>query len=149
VSQAAGLVPARGDSIQVTALPFDATAAAQDAKALPKAAASGGGMLNLLETGALLVGLILVVAAAVRGARRVERTPLLLPAERLELEAARRALASGELRQLDNASTLALPAPRTSFEDAEPAVSAELEGLVDRQPEEVAALLRGWLAEKR
>jgi flagellar M-ring protein FliF len=148
VSNAVGLQAARGDSVQVETLPFDATAAQQDAKALGSAAAAKkqGATFNLLKTGVLVLGLVLVLLASIRGARRVERTPLLLPAERLELEAARRALAAVDRRQLETS----LDGSAVIMGDtAKPAVSQELTGLVDRQPEEVAQLLRGWLVDKR
>jgi flagellar M-ring protein FliF len=68
----------------------------------------------------------------------------------LELEDARqmRALVSAQQEELAKELT---PSPRSGdrFEIGLPSIDAEIGELVERQPEEVAQLLRGWLADRR
>lgn len=150
VSNAAGLVAARGDSVAVDRMAFDTTAAKQAATELAKAdkARKTQSMMSLAKTGGLIV-LVLVVLAAVL--RRSGRRPTVeaLPAARLaELEEARRLLAMREFA-LENADRPALPAAMDEATTRRIAVHEEIGTLVENQPDEVAQLLRGWLADRR
>lgn len=153
VATAAGVQASRGDSVHVSTMPFDQTAAQAAQKQLA-AAAKTKDMSKLI--GFAKEGIIgfLVLAAVVffmRKAKKAqERSPLLSTAERLELEDARRMRALVAAQQEDIARELT-PAPRSGdkLEIGLPAIDAEIGELVERQPEEVAQLLRGWLADRR
>ncbi len=128
VSAALGLDPARGDTIEITQMPFP--------KPEPREEPSGPGLLDQLPrlVGALVV---LLVGAALflmmlrsRGRRRAELVPELGWGQPEELPAAE-----------TTAATVPRPAPR-------PATTDVME-LVQRQPEEIATLLRSWLADRR
>lgn len=129
VSAALGLDPARGDTIQVTQLPFPEPEAKGEG-------APGGGIVDLLPriVGALvllLVAVALLLMMRGRGRRGVEALRELewIPAEALP-EASVGAATAGEVEP-------AHAAPRDVMD------------LVQRQPEEIAALLRSWLADRR
>ncbi|MCW2848618.1 MAG: fliF [Marmoricola sp.] len=146
ISAAVGLDRKRGDSVRVSVLPFDRTAektAAKEVKAEALAAAKADRM-NLFRNGAIgalvLLGLL---AAWLRGRRRnkqrQEATTYVV--EQLRNDAARR----DEERTLENPATALLSLERGTEEQN---VREELIALVENQPEDVAALLRGWLVER-
>jgi flagellar M-ring protein FliF len=128
-------------------------------------------MMNLVRTGGVLLIVLVALFLAWRSARKagVTRYPVpgVLSAGPVQAEALHAALAAygagpsgggggaapgldagepGEPRGLGGAS-------RSDFERAAlpsaPAVNDELAELIDRQPDEVAAILRGWLADRR
>jgi len=142
VSAAAGINPTRGDVVTVTALPFDTTAATQATKAL-KAAASANSMTTYIDLGktVLLVGvLLLVLLVLIRASRRApQRLPLAVGPD-LSLQPG----ASG-YADIAVGAPAALAAMNNAPMLASPAVSA----LIDSQPDQVAELLRGWLADRR
>jgi flagellar M-ring protein FliF len=145
VSKAAGLDPARGDSIQISRMTFD-NSAIDDAKKELEAAGGGDesdpfGMAR--NVGAVLIVLV-VLALAYRSARQSAKlrypiaVPIDLPRAELEAESSiENALAASE--------TVQLPAPT----DGRPLVETHVGTLIDRQPDEVANLLRSWLADRR
>ncbi len=153
VETAAGVQTSRGDSVHVSTMPFDDTTTKQVQQQL--AAAEKQKDMNKLIGYAKdgVIG-VLILAAAVFFMRRAkkaqERSPLLSTAERLELEDARqlRALVSAQQEELAKELT---PSPRSGdrLELGMPSIDAEIGELVERQPEEVAQLLRGWLADRR
>lgn len=126
VSAAAGLQPARGDTISVVKAPFS-LAAAKAAAAAAKAAAKAQSSANMLST-AKTAGLLLIALAAVllmwRSSKKVSRTEVPLPAHALP-QAHIDVVPAREL-------TAATPA-------------AQVEELIDEQPDEVARLLRSWI----
>lgn len=121
VTAAAGLDTVRGDAIAVTEAAFPAPAEL----AAPAAPAAMGGMLDLLPQVAGTLALLAVVGALLAMSRRRD--------DEDEEEYAVAALAG----------TPAALGPG-GVDEPPPASVAEL---VDRQPEEIASLLRGWLAE--
>ncbi|MHB1740532.1 MAG: flagellar basal-body MS-ring/collar protein FliF [Actinomycetes bacterium] len=158
VSAAAGVVPTRGDTVQVATLPFDTTAAAQAQKALAQAASAAqrASLFSMAKTAGLVLVVLAIAAAVLLSGRRRRPessgtdpdSPVApgggpgLPSELETVEV--RALRSG-------ASVPALaPAPRPGPDLAAlGAARDDIASLVERQPEEVAALLRGWLADRR
>jgi flagellar M-ring protein FliF len=137
VSAAAGLDAERGDVVEVSRLAFDSAAEkAQQRWALGR-------------TVAVLLVVGLMVLYALRVMRRDKRTGI-NPAT-LELEAAQlSALQAEQAAMLTAADRLALEAPLVTPEEAKRlSVQAEVSDLVERQPDEVAQLLRGWLADRR
>jgi flagellar M-ring protein FliF len=128
VSAAAGLQPKRGDTISVVRLPFAAQSATT---ALPAAAASSGSLMAMIQTGLLVLGVLIAIFLIVRSSKKEIREDLFIGDYEppLALEPA-----SVEL----SAPTLALPT-------LTPVVSEEVLDFIDRQPEDVAKLLRIWM----
>jgi flagellar M-ring protein FliF len=153
VSSAVGLDAKRGDTMAVTALPFDQTAAAEAKKALGDAnkAEQRNAMLAMGKTiGAALAVLVLLLGAWRSSKRR--RRAALTDEEREQLEEMQAALDGARLRALDrggDAPALESASPRDPSDDDRELRHNELTALVERQPEEVAQLLRGWLADKK
>jgi flagellar M-ring protein FliF len=129
VSTAVGLVPERGDAIAVTTLAFPARVEAETVE--PE-----GSLLDQLPQmiGAVVLLVVCLLLVAMTRRRKVtvesvERTPPALAELHAEGDRA-------ELREPEPAmvgSTL----------------RSEVVDLVERQPEEIATLLRGWLADRR
>jgi flagellar M-ring protein FliF len=149
VAAAAGVVPSRGDTVQVSAMPFDTSAAAAaqaelDAAAKAKAKAA---QMNLAKTAAILLLVVVALLWLWRRSRKVERTPIYLPAVPSEAELAALAIA-------DQALSLS-QTPQKEIEGPDEgqlhrlAVRGEIGELIEKQPDEVAQLLRGWLADRR
>lgn len=128
VSAAVGLDAERGDAIAVSTLPFPAMADEEEA-AEPNA---------LTELVPQLVGVLV----------------LLLVSIGLFLMTRRRGMV---VKEIDRRQTPVLPSHEETrvLEPPEPAVvntggiQADVAELVQRQPEEIATLLRGWLADRR
>jgi flagellar M-ring protein FliF len=139
VSTAAGIDPARGDSLTVSRLPFD-TSAAQQAAALSAEndqAAAKAKKEQLIRTlaiaGVILIAVLLAYRSA-RRARRVTATPINI----------------GEISLAPRSAAAELPGPDASGpEPADPQNEAMLEiaAIAERRPEDVANVLRTWLAE--
>ncbi|GAA3149797.1 flagellar basal-body MS-ring/collar protein FliF [Planomonospora alba] len=159
VSSAAGIDAQRGDTIAVSAMPFDDSAAEQAAADLAAAqkAEQDTRTMELVKTGALALGIgLLFLIALLRGRRKKRRTQLskkeleqieALQAE-LERVRAQAELEAAEREALPAGTGEPAPAPAESDGRREE-LRDEISGLVDRQPEEVAQLLRGWLADRR
>ena len=156
LAAAAGLDPARGDVIQVGRMPFDAAAAEAAAAELAAAeeAQARQATQDLIRL-AVLGGLVLLalVIALVVGLRRRKRV------EEVELPPLEDDEAYGEY-DLQPRPTPLEPSPEQLALAAASAQSAqqqerfntqrdEVVELVERQPEEVADLLRSWLADRR
>jgi flagellar M-ring protein FliF len=128
VAAAIGVQPDRGDTIEVTAVPFPASAVPSAEDPAP----AGGSILDLIPK--VVGGLALLVVAAA----------LFL-------------MSGGSKRKSGKAGVLgepaALPAggmPAGALGDVEVGgLAADVVELVDRQPEEIATLLRSWLADRR
>ena len=153
IASAIGIDPTRGDAIQVTRMAFDdsaAKAAARQAKAAADAERQGE-LMSLARTGGLVALVVAVLVLAWLSTRK--RRTGLTPNEQVQLEALQRELeARARPRQLeDGPSTPVLesaPAPDPTVLRA--AVARDEVGeLLERQPEEVAQLLRSWLADRR
>ncbi|THV14704.1 flagellar basal-body MS-ring/collar protein FliF [Nocardioides caeni] len=145
IASAVGIDAERGDTIDVTALPFDRSAQDAAAKELAaaeaaKAAASRKDLYRNLGIagGIALMVLLAWFQARRRAAARAEATAYLV--EQLKLDQAKR---TPELE------TPALAALESAENDEEESMREELIALVEKQPEDVAALLRGWLVEPR
>ena len=172
VNAAAGIDGQRGDQVSVQAMAFDRSAT-ETAAAEEKAAADARGkaqMMNLVRTGGVLLIVLVALFLAWRSARKaaVTRYPVPhvlsagpVPAD--ALHAALTAIGAGPNNANTNANGAALGAAANvnavepgerfaqpaALPSANPAVNDELAELIDRQPDEVAAILRGWLADRR
>jgi flagellar M-ring protein FliF len=154
VAAAAGIDPERGDRLEVTQMAFDVSTLPET---LPETPESDGGS-PLLSLARVLgtVGIIaIVLLLAYRSARRstVARYPLAIPLDPL-------ALGEGKVRSLDDdldLDDLGLDELERSADRALPSaeeqdqlvVQSQIGDLIDRQPDEVAQVLRGWLADRR
>jgi flagellar M-ring protein FliF len=142
-----GINTARGDTIKVSTMPFNKNAAAAAAKELAdaQAAADHAKRMKLLRNIGLgaVVALILLLAwlkARRRARAREEATSYVV--EQLRADADARAAA------LETTASPALAALEAAEDSESENLREELNQLVDRQPEDVATLLRGWLVER-
>jgi flagellar M-ring protein FliF len=170
IAAAAGINADRGDTIEVSRIAFDDTIAQAEEEARKEASADQrmDSLLGMLKS----VGTVLLVGFGLMwGYRRMRGTPT---EEVLSLE--HLALGSGEddLLELDEDDYVELAPHHASvqIEGEDPttvlvqrrrhteldrlpgleermAENADIVDLIDRQPEDVALLLRGWLAERR
>jgi flagellar M-ring protein FliF len=153
VANAAGVQTSRGDSVQVSTMPFDQTQAKANAKLLAAAAKSKSmkSLISYAKDAVLAIILLAIVLLFTRKAKKARgQSSFMTTSERLELEEARRmlALVSSQEELGQNALT-AGPISPSQLEMQRPALDAQIGDLVERQPEEVAQLLRGWLADRR
>jgi flagellar M-ring protein FliF len=154
ISTAAGIDTTRGDTLTVTSLPFDTTAAKTAATELKKAEAAQqkAQMIGWAKQALIVLG-VAVLLLVLWMSRRKKRA----------------GVSAEELVRLDlmeqRGAALALPAQRRAIDGADqvpalegaPAVAPvtpqrrkdDVLALVERQPDEVAELLRGWLADRR
>lgn len=135
----------RGDTVEVTTLPFDRSAqdaAAEELAAAEEAARQDAFFKTLRNVGLGAVVLLLLVLAWFESRRRARaRTNATnYVVEQLRLDAETRA-------ELPIEPSPALTALESAEVDEVDRMRDELTALVERQPEDVAALLRGWLAE--
>ncbi len=134
VTAAAGIQTERGDTVEVSSAAFPATAvpAAADAEAAP---AESGGMSDLIPTvvGALVLMVVVVALFLMsRGGKHGGQARLV-------------AAPMGELGSGSGSSAAgALIGGR-----AETEFGGDVLAMVERQPEEIATLLRSWLADRR
>ncbi|MFP5346366.1 MAG: flagellar basal-body MS-ring/collar protein FliF [Actinomycetes bacterium] len=156
VTAAAGMDSQRGDSLSVTRMPFntDAAQAASTALKEAQAAEKQAQLLQLVRTGGIALAVLALAAVAFLVSRRrrtqerenvdIGELQVLQPEDDddlLELESA------GD-RELEEVGRPALP-PAPKRETDLVTIRGEVAELVERQPDEVAELLRGWLADRR
>ncbi len=147
VANALGIDPERGDTIEVTAMPFDRTAesaAVEELKASEEAEEKAATMALIRNGGLVGIVAIMILVAWIQARRRAkaraEATSYVV--EQLRRDAIDRQ--SQAAIEAPNAAMLALEAAEA---DVNAEVREEIAALVERQPEDVAALLRGWLVE--
>jgi flagellar M-ring protein FliF len=149
VGNAVGLDTARGDGITVAAMPFDTTAsdqAAAEMEAARKAEASAQ-MWSMIRTGGIAAGIALVVLIVWLRSRRREDVeeeyePLELSDDMLaELD---------RLRIQSTREETVVDTRQLELEAAErQRVRGEISAMVSERPDEVAAMLRGWMTENK
>jgi flagellar M-ring protein FliF len=156
IQSAAGIDAKRGDTMAITALPFDQSAAESAKKELAQAAAADTqaqtmSMIKTAAAAAAVALLMLIAAIAGRRNRKKQARTTLTPAERMQLEEAQLALERERTRELEGTSGApALEAGGRANNGPDILTRrSEISALVDKQPEEVAQLLRGWLADRR
>ncbi len=151
IGNAVGLDTARGDAITVAALPFDTTAAKQAAAdlAAAKAADQQTQMWSMVKNGAIGLGILLVILVVWLRARRRQE---------LEEEYEPLELSDDMLAELDRLRISSTRAEEMSAVDREAMeleaaerqrVRGEISQMVSERPDEVAAMLRGWLSESK
>ncbi|MBU2663100.1 flagellar M-ring protein FliF [Actinoplanes bogorensis] len=152
VTAAAGIDTTRGDTIAVSAMPFDQSAAqaAQAALSASSAAAVEAKQMSMYKT-AGLAGLVLVLLfLAWRFSRKSKKRRGLTPEERKHLEDMQAALEAQRLAELNQAIPAQMLEAGMAMDDsnvqAREERQREIEQMVKDQPDEMAVLLRGWLA---
>lgn len=145
IASAAGIDPERGDTIEVALMPFDKSVAEANAAEIAAARAADAAdrknamIRNLaIGGGVMLVALMAWWQARRRSKARDEATSYVV--EQLRLDAANRA------PMIESPALVALESAESNEEDS---MRDELIALVEKQPDDVAALLRGWLVEPR
>lgn len=148
IAATAGIDVERGDQVNVTTVPFDRSAeeaVKKDIEAAAKAEAGAARMDMIRNAGLVLAVALVLLLAWLKGRKRAkaraEATSYVV--EQLRQEALERATAQAEVET--SAALMALEATEHSESDD---MREELAALVERQPEDVAALLRGWLVER-
>jgi flagellar M-ring protein FliF len=138
VQAAVGFDGARGDLIEVGALPFDdaAALAAEEAAEAAAAAAAQERMFYLIRTVGSVAIVMLVLFLAWRSARKSMpvREPRIVPIDIAELDVAE-----------DDDDLIDYEVPELR---AGPSLTDEVSELIDSQGDDVAGLLRGWMAER-
>jgi flagellar M-ring protein FliF len=153
ISTAAGIDTARGDTITVQATKFDEAVQEAVAEQISgaKSSESQGQMLGLVRyvVTLLIVGLVLFLAWRSIKKAQLAMSPLRVPLDLAELEAA--GMSTGKLGELAgiNDALNALPEAPKQLEPQRSPVEQEITDLIDRQPDEVAQTLRSWLADRR
>lgn len=159
VATAAGIDPARGDTLAVSRLTFDTTIAEALAVSAEQATttaevASTDGMIRTVVLGVL--GLLIVIVAGIqlwrgrRATEEVEELDLVTLTNSLTAGAARPVMASSASAAVGSSPRAAVgSSPRAAAEAPALSPEEELRSLVDQQPDEVARLLRTWLADRR
>lgn len=145
ISSAIGIKAARGDTIEVSALPFDRSAdeaAAKEIAAAQKAdaAEAKNALLRNVGIGGGIALMVLLAWFQARRRARAREDATSYVVEQLKLESAAR------MPQIDSPAMAALEVAEASEEDH---LRDDLIALVEKQPEDVASLLRGWLVEPR
>ncbi|MCW2743287.1 MAG: fliF [Blastococcus sp.] len=149
MTTAVGLDPARGDQITVATLPFDTTAADAAAAEMEaaRAAESSDQMWSMIKTGGIAAGIALVVLLVWLRSRRMEEIeeeyePLELTDDMLAELDRLRVTSSREQPRIDNRQMELEAAERQK-------VRGDISTMVSEKPDEVAAMLRGWLGENK
>lgn len=143
ISNAVGIQPNRGDTVMVSAVPFDRTAVETAKKELDAAAAADKKAQTLTlyrNIGIGVVAALILLIMWLRGRKKAKarQAATTLVVEQLREDAAARALHE------PNAALLALEQQANDADE----MREELASLVERQPEDVANLLRGWLVDR-
>jgi flagellar M-ring protein FliF len=155
VSAAAGIDANRGDTVEVKALKFDTAAADAAKKALDSQAATErqSQLLSLIRTLGSLLIVALVLFFAFRSARKAttyQRVPVALPPGTTTIDLDSVELEGDEPLDLDEEEQVAIEAPEPKPLPApKELVPSNLVELIDNQPDDVAQMLRGWLADRR
>lgn len=134
VTAAAGLNEERGDQVAISRV---ATPALDDAFAED----AGTDMAAMITQGVALAVLLLIVVALLLMSRRRDKGVAAVQSK----GRAGKKVVPAQVRQPEQ---LAPPEPEPQA-PPEPTIKDEVAELVERQPEEIAALLRGWLADRR
>jgi flagellar M-ring protein FliF len=166
VATALGTDAQRGDVVTVERMAFNDTAAKDAAKALAAARAgdASAAKAKTMKSAAITLGVVLLLLFFwISGKRRKKKIAQngggLSPEERMQVEQLKRELEQYELESAQRAELEALragqlesgqrksgPDPRDVHIET---ARAEIAEMVESQPEQVAMLLRGWLADRR
>lgn len=141
IRTAAGFDAERGDLVTVTALPFSVPVVAEDGEDLAATAAAAVAseqQMSMIRTGIIAFVILIALFLAYRSTRKARRevsTPIDIDA-----------LRSGSSAALGAGDAMAMPKP---LDPASINALDELSEIADRNPEDVAKILQGWLADER
>lgn len=141
IRTAAGFDAERGDLVTVTALPFSAPILAEVGEDLAEAAAAAEAseqQMSMIRTGIMAFVILIALFLAYRSTRKARRevsTPIDIDA-----------LRAGPSNELGAGDAMAMPKP---LDPASINALDELSEIADRNPEDVAKILQGWLADER
>jgi len=154
VSNAVGIDPKRGDTVQVNKLAFDTAATAAAAKELA-AAQSAAKTAQYLDLGKKAgIGLVLLIVGIIAMRRRgrnsasIEAVASDLPPEGALLArpaAEPLAITASAIEALDAGAGVGVLDPSLERDQLRDEVSR----FVDQQPEEIAAIVQGWLGQRK
>jgi flagellar M-ring protein FliF len=147
IAATVGFNKSRGDTLDVSAMPFDRTADRAAAAELAKAAAADkkAQQMALMKKAGIALGILAILLLAwIRGRKRnkARENATTYIVEQLRSDAAERTAPAVE-------PSPALAALERAEASAGDDLRAQLATLVERQPEDVASLLRGWLVEPK
>ena len=159
VASAVGIDPQRGDTLEVQRQAFNDDAAADAAAELEaaKKAEERAGMMSTVKTGAIALAVLLALGIMWLSGRRKRKQNADVELQKAQLELLRQQ----QLLELEAAHRTALENPDGAVAELEAGpgpdeealrmdrMRDEIGDLVDSQPDEVAQLLRGWLADRR
>ncbi|MEL1136115.1 flagellar basal-body MS-ring/collar protein FliF [Desulfitobacterium sp. THU1] len=152
VGSAAGIVLERGDEIQVAALPFDKTGALEQEQAMAEAARKEQ-MRTYIEwgVGALLALAFLFVLFRMRSKRKQDAGTLGLGQELqpVPLAAAEELLLSQQEAEREAELKLAQSKQKTAEEIERQKIKEAVDTYAQSNPDEVARLVKTWLAEEK
>jgi flagellar M-ring protein FliF len=151
VGNAVGFNTERGDTVQVESIPFDTTAAEAAQKELAEAAAAERtqGYIDMgRKAGLWLLGLLVVFFLLKRRRRRDDETTVEATARDLPGAAEGVVIPADALEPALLPALTAAGAPTAAVMDRD-RVREEVSALVDNQPDDVAAMLQGWLDEQK
>jgi flagellar M-ring protein FliF len=152
VKAAIGYTEERGDKVEVEALPFDTTASteAEALAAAEEAAASKTQMMGMVRTIAVLLVIIIALILGYRSAKKA-RAVTATPINIGEITTGPRpSLGPGSvIDPLSERDTEAVPLAISRPENRDAIVMNELTQMADHRPQEVANVLRAWLAENK
>jgi len=152
VASAAGIVPARGDEVQVAAIPFDKTGLLQQEKEFAEAARRAQ-MRTYAELGAgALLALLfaLFVLFRMRSKRKQKLAIALGPElQPVPLASAEELLLSQQEAEREADYKLAQKRQKSADEIQRQKVKESLDQYVQKNPDEVARLIKTWLTEER
>jgi flagellar M-ring protein FliF len=141
-----GINERQGDNVSVQALAFDRSA--EEAAAAELAAAEDAeakaALYSQIKTAALILVIALILLAAWLRSRRKDKART--EATRYVVEQLRQDNTRDDSLELELQEAKALAAPKAP--DPAEQARTEIAALVERQPDEVAQLLRGWLVER-
>jgi flagellar M-ring protein FliF len=158
VSSAVGLDADRGDGITLSAMPFDQSAAerTQQEAAAILATEQREQLIGMAkDAGIVLAVVLLLLLTALSRRRRNKRRLELTKAEMAQLELMQAELEQARSRMAveaagaEPAHAITAQLPADPDREQRESRQQEITGLVERQPEEVAQLLRSWLADRR
>ncbi|WP_040157720.1 flagellar basal-body MS-ring/collar protein FliF [Mobilicoccus massiliensis] len=159
VAAAGGVDPKRGDVVQVSRVPFDtqAAAAAQEAARAAAQQERQDQLIELAKNIGLALLLLLALLIGFRKSRRKTTTVEIGDLSSIEpltgSHAALPELTAGpppaEYALEDDEMPVIEATPLDPQSEARTQARAEITALVDENPDEVARLLRGWIAERK
>lgn len=158
VGNAVGLDTTRGDTVQVSSMPFDTAAAAAAKKELAQAtsAAQTSQYLDIAKKAGLILGAVIVGMMLLRrrkkGAPSIEAYASDLPSESMLLSG----MPGQQIALPAGASTALGGRPEPIVDELEQDAALhrerlreEVAQLVENQPDEVAQVIQGWLSQRK